>query len=122
MLEGLPTRKRNDSKICYDNGSKTYVLHAPRLYGDFCKLFPPGSIHAKRCADDPYEVFPGVQCTASMSSGPRKCVHETPDNTLDSSYLTLVWFQNEWAMPIAPEVLEKLKAFDWDVHAYDGWF
>ena len=119
MMEGLPTRKYNDSKVNCVDESKTYVLHAPRLYGDFSKMLPPDSFIARMCADDPYEVLPGVTCVARMTSKPCKTSDWTDIDPPARSYLTLVWFQNEWAMPIAPEVLEKLKAFDWDAHAYN---
>jgi hypothetical protein len=116
MTEGLPTRKYNDGKVNYDHDSETYVLHAPRLYGNFSQMLPPDSPLARKCAENPYEMLPGVTCIARMTSKlPEpvvkiKKVIEPPA----ASCLTLVWFQNFWAMPIAPEVMKKLKAMDWD--------
>ena len=119
MMEGLPTRKRNDAMVDYAPESETYVLHAPRLYGDLCSRMPPDHFMSKIPFENQYEVLPGVTCVANMTSEP--C--DAPDwDDIDppaKSSLTLVWFQNEWAMPIAPEVMEKLKTFDWDAHAYN---
>jgi hypothetical protein len=35
----------------------------------------------------------------------------------DGSELAVVWFQQEFAMPIDPIVMEKIKALDWDTYA-----
>jgi hypothetical protein len=32
----------------------------------------------------------------------------------------MIWFEDDWAMPVVPAVLEQLKSFDWDHQAYDG--
>lgn len=118
-IQGLPTRSYNDSKVDYAYDRETFVLHAPRLYGDFFQMLPPGSAPARRNMTDPFELLPGVTCIARMTSTP--CLtdagreNDTPPPL--SSCLTFVWFQNYWAMPIATEVMEKLKAFDWDAHA-----
>jgi hypothetical protein len=117
MKEGLPTRKYNDGKVNYEHDSETYVLHAPRLFGDFIGMLPPDSPLARKCAEDPYEMLPGVTCIARMQSKPVRV--EKGSKAPVSSWLTLVWFQNDWAMPIAPEVMEKLQALDWDAHASD---
>jgi len=35
------------------------------------------------------------------------------------SELALLWFQQSYAMPIEPAILDKIKAVDWDAHARD---
>jgi hypothetical protein len=120
-IKSLPTRSFNDSKVNYDHDRETFVLHAPRLFGNISRLLPPESSLAKRCAEDPFEVLPGVTCIARMESKPCEpvCIPEAGTIPPASSCLTLVWFQNYWAMPIASEVMEKLRVFDWDSHACD---
>jgi hypothetical protein len=117
----LPTKSFNDSKIDYGHDSETLVLHAPRLYGNLMQLLPPDSPLAKRGAEDPFELLPGVTCIARMVSKPCEPVSipEAVTSPPVSSCLTLVWFQNYWAMPIDSEVIVKLKVFDWDAHACD---
>jgi len=119
--KGLPTKSYNDSKVNYEYDNETFVLHAPRLYSDFVQLLPPGSSLAKRGAEDPFELLPGITCIARMTSNPCEPVVRADNDTNPpvSSCLTFVWFQNYWAMPIAAEVMEKLKVFDWDSHACD---
>jgi hypothetical protein len=119
MMEGLPTRERNDSMLNYAPESETYVLHAPRLYSDFCKMLPPDSFMIRRYAEDPLEVLPGVTCVARMESKPCENMEWNDIDPPSKSLLTLVWFQNEWAFPIDPEAMKKLKAFDWDAHAHN---
>jgi hypothetical protein len=120
-IKSLPTRSYNDGKLDYAYDRETYVLHAPRLFGNIAQMLPPGSALSKRCDEDPFEVLPGVTCIARMESQP--CVPDIRDeigsNPPVSSCLTFVWFQNYWAMPIDNEVMEKLKVFDWDSHACD---
>jgi len=120
-IKSLPTRSYNDRKVDYAYDRETYVLHAPRLFGTIARMLPPGSSLAKRCAEDPFEVLPGVTCIARMESKPCEPVvrDENDTNPPVSSCLTFVWFQNYWAMPIAAEVMEKLRVFDWDTHACD---
>jgi hypothetical protein len=120
-IKGLPTKSFNNSKIDYGHDSETLVLHAPRLYGNLMQLLPPDSSLAKRGAENPFELLPGVTCIARMVSKPCEpvCIPEAGTIPPASTCLTLVWFQNYWAMPIASEVMEKLKVFDWDAHACD---
>ena len=35
------------------------------------------------------------------------------------SALRVIWFQHEWALPIAPEIVEQLKALQWAEKALD---
>jgi len=118
-IKGLPTRSYNDRKVDYTYDRETFVLHAPRLYGDFFRMLPSDSALARRNAEDPFEVLPGVTCIARMTSKPCEPDDETEDGSdpAVASCLTLVWFQNYWAMPIDSAVMEKLKDFDWDAHA-----
>ena len=36
------------------------------------------------------------------------------------SALSIVWFQEEWMMPIDQSVLDKIKLIDWEKHAVQG--
>ena len=42
------------------------------------------------------------------------------DNKFMFSYLTIAWFQNDWAMPIKKRVLKQIKCLNWDKYAVDG--
>ncbi|ORJ61357.1 hypothetical protein [Geothermobacter hydrogeniphilus] len=55
-----------------------------------------------------------VTCFARFRSN--QPVH---DDDCIFSELALLWFQQSYAMPIEPDILDKIKAVDWDAHARD---
>lgn len=62
---------------------------------------------------DPARI-PDILCEGRFeSSSP---IH---DPSQDGSSLVIVWFQNEFALPIDPAVMEQIKAIDWDSAAHD---
>jgi hypothetical protein len=44
------------------------------------------------------------------------------DQKADISSLTIVWFQEELALPIDPAIVEQIRAVDWRSHAKDGYY
>lgn len=61
--------------------------------------------------DGPSE-FPRIKCIANFESD---CVN----NDYCFSYLTIIWFQNDWVLPIDKNIIKKIKAIDWDKKAID---
>ncbi len=58
--------------------------------------------------------IPGIVCEGRFSSfAPARDVER------DGSWLILVWFQHNWALPIADDVLQQIQALDWDSLAHD---
>jgi len=58
--------------------------------------------------------IPDILCEGRFeSSSP---VHDTSQ---DGSSLVIVWFQNAFALPIDPEIVEQIKAIDWESAAHD---
>ncbi len=41
------------------------------------------------------------------------------DPLQDYSVLTVIWFQDDFAFPIDPQVLEQIRALDWEQLAQD---
>lgn len=65
---------------------------------------------------DPSKAFfglPKLACLAEFTS------NWTPVSGADGTSLTLVWFQNELALPIDPKVEEWIQALDWEGWARD---
>lgn len=60
------------------------------------------------------EKLPPIACIARFSSNELK----RPDSEPYSS-LVFAWFQDKFAMPIDAEVLDEIKAVDWERHAKD---
>jgi hypothetical protein len=54
-------------------------------------------------------TIPGVRCIAYFL-----CTWPTPlGRAGDYSSMTIVWFQDQFALPIDPEVLDQIRAVDW---------
>ena len=119
VLEGFPNKDRNDRHIDWLIGrhsrqdEKPYVLYAPR---DIIHIEDTEVRHFNGTSCPQPELLPYITCIARFYSD------EPARDTLDSemSFISLIWFQEEWAMPISLDVMEQLKAFDWEGHAYDG--
>jgi hypothetical protein len=57
------------------------------------------------------EFLPDVFCRGVFKSTPLR------DGRGDSSKLIILWFQANWALPIAALIVEKIKKIDWEVNA-----
>jgi hypothetical protein len=59
-------------------------------------------------------LIPHIACLARFGSA-----DPARDPNQDYSALVLVWFQDEFALPIDPGVVERIRAVDWNAHATD---
>ncbi len=112
MIEGVPRSKEiYDYEINPRIDDRTYILHAPVREWDLFKNLPESPNSISYYIENPPITLPRIKCSANFNSGPivREGIEEN-----GISFIDLVWYQHEWAMPIAPEVMERLKAFDWD--------
>lgn len=105
ILEGLPYRNFNDRLVEKLIG-KGYHL----LYQNRCE--PDDEYLRRRDA----EFLPYITCMASWTA-------HTPTRNPEAhlSNMSLVWFQDTWVFPLAPEVVTALKALDWEALAVDCW-
>lgn len=117
MLEGVPRHKDICDMKPWIN-DHTYLLYAPVKRWDLFERISEVAKISKFDLENPPLTLPRIYCSAGFHSDPieREGIEEN-----DLSYLDLVWYQDEWAMPIAPDVLERLKSFDWDNLARFGW-
>jgi hypothetical protein len=115
-LGGIPDKETNNSKIL------SALAEAKHLSDNHCVLISPDR-HMIPHEELPWyfaedgETIPSVICIGQFeSSKPAK------DASKDCSLLTAVWFQDEFGLPTKPEILERLRAIDWDELAVDvGW-
>jgi hypothetical protein len=110
ILEGLPDRRFNDGLIRKLTGKGFHLLYQQRS-----ELQINGE-PARRTSRE-FEFLPSITCTSSWRS-----LTPARDPEADLSSLSLVWFQDAWALPLIPEVEAALKALDWNNLAADGWF
>jgi hypothetical protein len=114
MMAGVPTRETNQDRIKrlmakareLLDGCEPYLIAPPaRPIGD-----DPRPKFARR---SPAELLPGVACIGRFLAQ-----EPASDPTKDISQLVVVWFQDEFAFPIAPSVVEQLQELDWKRFAF----
>ncbi len=115
MLEGLPTGRMNqrhlDSLLTERQG----------------KPYPQGPVHMivpterpiQYCADTPYPFGTPAELPRVTCIGRFKSWAVAREEYCYYSGLVVIWFQDEFAFPIDPAVMEKLRAIDWERLAVD---
>lgn len=120
---GPPSVESNDSRIEHAlreagryciAGTKPHLLPPPRRNylrepGD-SRLVVERSPNPRRVP----EWLPMVRCIGSF-----KDVVKARDPDKDLSLLTVVWFQDEYALPVLEPALSQLLAIDWELLAVD---
>ena len=115
LLVGVPGTKLNQSLIAKALKEAIWNNREGAPY-----LVEPKETPTEEDAS-PHSLFgsparlPGVRCVGRFESfsWPKGAI-------LEESWILIVWFQDEFALPIDGEVLEKIKAMDWDKVANDG--
>ncbi len=127
MLVGVPDKRANDRKIDVDLRRATgreYTLDEPYLIlpsrrdykhkpGDMDRNRGQRSHYPEEGERDP-EWLPLISCIGCFSS-----FLPARDPEKDGSCLTVVWYQDDYALPIDAEILKELKQLDWDRLATD---
>jgi uncharacterized protein (TIGR02996 family) len=121
LLEGTPSRESNDRDVEYAlreaerycvAGARPHLIPPPRR--DY--LREPGDME-RVVARSPHHVpewLPMVRCIGSFKDVVKA---RDPDKAL--SVLTVVWFQDEYALPIREPALSRLFELDWEALAVD---
>jgi hypothetical protein len=115
LLMGTPSRETNDWIIesalqkAQDRGPSPYLIPPPRR--DYLRT--PGDMSEVASRLVP-EWLPTVRCIGSFN-------YPLPvrDQDKDISLLTVVWFQNEYALPIRDPALTQILNLDWESLATD---
>jgi hypothetical protein len=105
LLEGLPTRERNDELIeRLRNGSHTYVVPPLQTPIDFFgRPYPLGTPAS----------LPRIESIAHLSAP----AWTTPE--FDVSFGRVVWFQDNWGPDLDPITAEHLAGVDWTSFAVE---
>ena len=115
LLEGLPTtamnRRRVEGIIAECRG---------KWHGEEPLLIQPTEKPIEWERDTPYPfgepaALPKIVCVARFY-----CLEPARDSSKERSDLQVIWFQEEFAFPIDADVLDRLRAMDWEQHAVDG--
>ena len=119
LLEGFPDARMNDRHIeaalerarslCSKRENPYLITPVRRSF-----LRKPGDMVSLNAAGNVAEWLPQVTCFARFKS------HQPArDPTKDISMLTVVWYQEEFALPILEPALSSLVGLDWSMHATD---
>jgi len=116
LIEGIPRKEMNDELIIkVDAYARNKIsVSAPVL------TLPPVRETLSFSKNRParhgreYERLPPITCAAAFES------FQPAKNPEDwSSCLIIVWFQERWALPIAPCVVSQIRSLNWNQLARD---
>jgi len=118
VLLGIPRKKMNDVIIADATGQarEKIDLSVP------IHLFQPArekldfSTHKIIRPESYYEQIPPIACAAAFES-----FEPARDKDSFSSCLIFLWFQDYWALPIAPHILTQIRKINWNNLAEDCW-
>ncbi|MGK7955250.1 MAG: hypothetical protein AB4063_08315 [Crocosphaera sp.] len=123
LIEGYPCKAQNNQRV-------QEVIHQAKTLYPWLKerepcLIPPvrrdylrhpgDREHAKKRLRGEVEWLPQIQCIGLFESMPIEM-------SFDLSSLTIVWFQDEFALPISTSVLQAIKSIEWNKLAHDEEF
>jgi uncharacterized protein (TIGR02996 family) len=109
--EGIATHVLNEHII-----SRILEEERGQLYSGEPYLIPPIPKPIPYYRRDQVEI-PEIGCVGRFH-----CSQPVKHFNRSGSRLLVVWFQDEFALPINPQVWEQLLAIDWEQHAADGWW
>jgi hypothetical protein len=126
LLEGVPDSDlnrrvmdsaREEGQKLSINRSKPYLVLPERrdylrMPGDMDALGERGGLLSAFRRRKP-EWLPVVTCIADF-----ECLAAKNPN-MDASSLVIIWFQDEYALPLSEAALRSIKALDWHAHAID---
>lgn len=116
LLEGYPTRRENDRRVAaLVDAERTRtrwppIVIEPTRRASFDRAGPVEDAVGGRVP----EWLPMVACVANFTSLPTG-----RDLDAHMSELSVVWFQDQFALPFAAEALAAIHAIDWVEHARD---
>lgn len=112
LLEGAPTTKINrrhvDALVAHERAKRsgTAVYLVPPMEIPLPGRDEPGPM-------GPLAALPRVTCIGRFRSEP------IVDSPGCYSELTIIWFQDDFALPVEPSVLEAITRLDWNATAQD---
>ncbi len=110
VLEGVPNAEMNKSLIDGILGKAKELTHSEHIFLIEPRLEPMENQGSFSSGE--FEKLPGIVCVANLLEQAIK------DQYMFSS-LTLVWFQDEYAMPIGKEIEKQIEELDWTKIAKD---
>jgi hypothetical protein len=111
LLEGVPHREMNARTITRTlNNARERYHFEPHLIQP---IETPIDLGREYPFGEPASI-PAITCVAQFD-----CFETVADQSKHGSTLPIVWFQSEFAFPIAPEIVESITNLTWDKLATD---
>lgn len=126
LLEGVPQKFINDRQISWQleeakkmQGSKGEAFLIEPLRTDYLNV--PGDLDDFKERHKNSRMFGNPECLPSVTcAGVFVSLSPTKNHpNLDGSSLTILWYQERFAMPIDPGIVESIQQIDWDSLATD---
>jgi hypothetical protein len=113
LLEGFPTVERNKQKL-----DQLFAEHQGKPYPGASYLIQPTETPIDYVGK-PYpfgtpSTLPIITCIGRFDS-----LEPARDQTKDYSGLVIIWYQDEFAFPIDPIVVNEFQMIDWEHYAID---
>jgi hypothetical protein len=122
LVEGYPNHDLNRrliERVVDEERKKTNPRHEPYVVPPVESPIPYHRYHRTSTGSSPKLAFgepvslPKILCIGRFESGPAK------DKSADGSVLSVLWFQNQFALPIETTIVERIQELDWDRLAVD---
>lgn len=116
LLEGIPNKQFNDEIIASAMQSARHKvdssvpIHLLTPFREKLNFSRNKSIRPSR----EYERIPAIACVAAFES-----LEPARDKTCYYSCLTFLWFQEDWALPIARPIVTQIRNTNWNDLAED---
>ncbi len=121
LMMGQPTREMNQDEVIRT------VQTAQDRYGTVARIQPvervldvsPDDVELLELLQHVPKLHP-VEIPWTTCIGLFRSYPPARDPKKDHSYLTIVWYQDQFALPIAPMELSQIQALDWTTLAADA--
>ena len=121
LIEGFPMHFSNKEILKSLNNTvkqKIWVSSSPFIIRPIEKPIKLNPGVKERYIIKPKEfqpmALPNITCIANFSSEP------IDEQNYSLSYLSIVWFQHDYAMPISTNIIKKIKEINWEERAVDA--
>jgi uncharacterized protein (TIGR02996 family) len=114
LLEGLPTTELNQRII-----NRIVAGERDRPLAGEPYLLRPEERPIEYQRAEPYPFGEPASIPAVACIGRFHCFQPARESRRDFSALVVIWFQEDFALPIDPKIWPRLLAIDWERHAAD---
>jgi hypothetical protein len=119
LLEGFPRDEEvsGDYELIPEIEKNGFVIYHPKKRWDVYKTLDESFKLYSDSLQNPPVLSPRIRCTAEFESIIVKNRKPRFGSRFSFTCLNIIWYQDNYAFPIEPQVLERIKAIDWDKYS-----